>query len=252
MSRQKLIMGNWKMNGDKATLHALIQHIKAIKPYPNSEVVVFPPYVYLEKTAWELRNSSIQWGGQDVSQYDNGAYTGEISASMLVDIGCKYVLLGHSERRHLMGETDEMIAHKFIKAVQAGLKPVLCVGETQDERLSHRTEQIVLAQLESVLNLPAVADLLPQMVIAYEPVWAIGTGLTATPLEAQKVHVMLREALREKNKTLADHVPIIYGGSVKSSNAKHLFEMPDIDGALIGGASLNGEEFHDICHKVEL
>jgi len=252
MSRQKLIMGNWKMNGDKTTLHALIQHIKAIKPYPKSDVVVFPPYVYLEKAIWELRNAEIHVGAQNVSQYDNGAYTGEVSASMLMDIGCKYVLLGHSERRHLMGETDEMICHKFIKAVQAGLKPVLCVGETQEEHLAHRTEQIVLAQLESVLNLRAVAEYLPQMVIAYEPVWAIGTGLTATPLEAQKVHLMLREALREKNKALADTVPIIYGGSVKANNAKHLFEMPDIDGALIGGASLNGEEFHAICHMVEL
>jgi triosephosphate isomerase len=252
MSRQKLIMGNWKMNGDKATLHALIQHIKAIKPYPKSEVIVFPPYVYLEKAAWELRNSEIQWGGQNVSQYDNGAYTGEISASMLADMGCQYVLLGHSERRQLMGETDEMIGHKFIKAVHSGLKPVLCVGETQEEHLAHRTEQIVLAQLESVLNLRAVAEFLPQMVVAYEPVWAIGTGLTATPLEAQKVHSMLREALREKSNALAEHVPIVYGGSVKSSNAKHLFEMPDIDGALIGGASLDGEEFHAICHMVEL
>jgi triosephosphate isomerase len=170
---------------------------------------------------------------------------------MLTDIGCKYVLLGHSERRHLMGETLEMIEHKFIKAAQSGLKPVLCVGETQEEHLAHRTEQIVLAQLESVLNLRAVAEYLPQMIVAYEPVWAIGTGLTATPLEAQKVHLMLREALRDKNKTLAEQVPIIYGGSVKASNAKHLFEMPDIDGALIGGASLNGEEFHAICHMVE-
>ncbi|HEV2613781.1 MAG TPA: triose-phosphate isomerase [Gammaproteobacteria bacterium] len=251
MSRQKLIMGNWKMNGDKATLHALIQHIKAIKPTPKSEVVVFPPYVYLEKAVWELRNSEIQLGAQDVSQYDNGAYTGEISGSMLTDIGCKYVLIGHSERRHVMGETDEMIGHKVIKAFQAGLKPVLCVGETQEEHLAHRTEQIVLAQLESVLNLRAVADYLPQMIVAYEPVWAIGTGLTATPLEAQKVHLMLREALGEKNKALAEHVPIVYGGSVKASNAKHLFEMPDIDGALIGGASLNGEEFHAICRMVE-
>jgi triosephosphate isomerase len=251
MSRSKLIMGNWKMNGDKTTLHALMQNIKAIKPRDHSEIVVFPPYVYLEKAIWELRNSAIQLGAQNVSQYDNGAYTGEISASMLTDIGCKYVLLGHSERRHLMGETLEMIEHKFIKAAQSGLKPVLCVGETQEEHLAHRTEQIVLAQLESVLNLRAVAEYLPQMIVAYEPVWAIGTGLTATPLEAQKVHLMLREALRDKNKTLAEQVPIIYGGSVKASNAKHLFEMPDIDGALIGGASLNGEEFHAICHMVE-
>ena len=252
MSRQTLIMGNWKMNGDKTTLHALIQHIKAIKPYPKSEVVVFPPYVYLEKAGWELRHSPISVGAQNLSQYDNGAYTGEISASMLVDVGCQYVLIGHSERRQLMGETNDIVARKFVKAVEAGLKPVLCVGETQEEHLAHRTEQIVLAQLESVLNLRAVAEYLPQMVIAYEPVWAIGTGLTATPLEAQKVHEMLREALREKNKALAEQVPIVYGGSVKASNAKHLFEMPDIDGALIGGASLNGEEFHAICHMVEL
>lgn len=251
MSRPKLIMGNWKMNGDKTTLHALTQHIKAIKPRPHSEIVVFPPYVYIEKTGWELRNTGIHLGAQDVSVYDNGAYTGEISAAMLADIGCKYVLIGHSERRHVMGETNEQVTHKFIKAVQAGLKVVLCVGETQDQRLKHLTEQIVLAQLESVLNLRALADFMSQLVIAYEPVWAIGTGLTATPQEAQKVHALLREAVREKDKKLAETISIIYGGSVKASNVKHLFEMPDIDGVLVGGASLNGEEFHEICHAVE-
>jgi triosephosphate isomerase len=247
MPRQKLIMGNWKMNGDKTTLHALVQHIKGIKPIAHSEIVVFPPYVYIEQVAHELKNSPISVGGQNLSQDENGAHTGEISAQMLVDVGCKYVLIGHSECRQ-RGETEEMLQHKFIKASQVGLKPVFCVGETQEEHLQHRTEQIVLAQLESVLNLRAVSGFLPQMVVAYEPVWAIGTGLTATPQEAQKVHVMLREAIREKDKTLAEKISIVYGGSVKASNAKQLFEMPDIDGALIGGASLNGEEFKTICH----
>lgn len=245
MSRQKLIMGNWKMNGDKASLHALVQHIKGIKPAAHSEIVVFPPYVYIEKMAYELRNSPISVGGQNLSQDQNGAHTGEISAEMLLDVGCQYVLIGHSECRQ-RGETEEVLQHKFIKAVQAGLKPVLCVGETQEEHLQHRTEQIVLAQLESMLNLRAVASFLPQMIVAYEPVWAIGTGLTATPKEAQHVHAMLRETLREHDSVLND-VPIVYGGSVKASNAKQLFEMPDIDGALVGGASLNGEEFKSIC-----
>ncbi len=249
MPRQKLIMGNWKMNGDKTTLHALVQHLKGIKPVEHSEVVVFPPYIYIEKVAHELRSSPISIGGQNLSQDNNGPHTGEISAEMLVDVGCQYVLIGHSECRQ-RGETEEMLQHKFIKAAQAGLKPVLCVGETQEQHLRHLTEQIVLAQLESVLNLRAVAGFLPQMVVAYEPVWAIGTGLTATPKEAQTVHAMLREALREKDKALAEIIPIVYGGSVKASNAKQLFEMPDIDGALIGGASLVGEEFHSICHMI--
>ncbi|MDX2163876.1 MAG: triose-phosphate isomerase [Gammaproteobacteria bacterium] len=242
-------MGNWKMNGDRTTLHALVQHIKGIKPVADSEIVVFPPFVYIEKVAYELRNSPISVGGQNLSQDENGAHTGEISAEMLVDVGCKYVLIGHSECRQ-RGETGETLQHKFIKAVLAGLKPVLCVGETQAQRLEHKTEQIVLAQLESVLNLPAVASFLPQMTVAYEPVWAIGTGLTATPQEAQKVHEMLRGAIREKDKTLAEKISILYGGSVKGNNAQHLFEMPDIDGALIGGASLNGEEFKTICHMI--
>jgi triosephosphate isomerase len=251
MSRQKFIMGNWKMNGTKESIHALLQQIKSIQLRNNIHAVVFPPYVYLEKVAWELRNSYLKWGAQNVSEHDDGAYTGEISIHMLKDLGCDYVIIGHSERRQYFHETPELIAKKFLKAAKAGIKTVLCVGETLEEHKSHETKQKILAQVESVLKYEASLEYLPSLIMAYEPVWAIGTGLTATPVEAQEIHQFIREIFSETDEKLALKLPILYGGSVKASNAKELFAMPDIDGALIGGASLMGEEFQAICHMME-
>lgn len=251
MARQRFVMGNWKMNGTKDTVHALLQQIKSIQLAQGVNAVVFPSYVYLEKIAWELKHSQIKYGAQNVSEYDDGAYTGEISANMLKDMACEYVLIGHSERRQYFHETPEMVMQKFLKAVKAGLRPVLCVGETLQEHQSHQTEQKIWAQLESVLKSPATLQYLPSLIIAYEPVWAIGTGLTATPQEAQKVHGFIRELVSEVDEKLALDMPILYGGSVKASNAKQLFAMADIDGALVGGASLIGEEFQAICHAME-
>jgi len=252
MSRDKFVMGNWKMNGTKETVHALLHEISTLHlSSPHAHAVVFPPYVYLEKVAWECRHAMIKWGAQDVSPYENGAYTGEVSAPMLKDMGCEYVLIGHSERREYFGETNEMIAQKFLQAAKAGLRPVLCVGETLEDHRTHNTQQKVLAQLESVLKYPIALKYLPQLIVAYEPIWAIGTGLTATPDEAQRVHAFIREIAAECSKEFADHLSILYGGSVKASNAKALFAMPDIDGGLVGGASLVGEEFKSICHAME-
>jgi triosephosphate isomerase (TIM) len=243
-------MGNWKMNGTKASVHALLQHIKRIKPEDNSEVVIFPSYIHLEKASWELRDSALKLGAQNMSQFADGAYTGEVSAAMLKDIGCEFVLLGHSERRHVMHESDQTIAEKCLRSAEVGLRPVLCVGETMEQRKKKLTEKIVLAQLQSVLNLRDFQAFLPQLILAYEPVWAIGTGLTATPQQAQEVHLLLRQALQEHDEKLVN-IPIIYGGSVKANNAQYLFMEPDIDGALIGGASLNGQEFSDISHLIK-
>ena len=251
MVRQRFVMGNWKMNGNTETLHALLQEIKSLQPAEGVTAVVFPPFVYLEKSAWELKHSHLKFGAQNVCQFDNGAYTGEISASMLKDMDCEYVLIGHSERRQYFNETNESILQKCVNSAKAGLRPVLCVGETLEEYNSHQTQQKVLVQLESVLKSPTLLPYLNLMIIAYEPVWAIGTGLTATPQQAQKVHGFIREVVAEVDETLALKMPILYGGSVKSSNAKQLFVMADIDGALVGGASLIGEEFRSICHAME-
>ncbi len=251
MTRSRFVMGNWKMNGTKDTIHALLQQIKSIQLAAGVNAVVFPSYVYLEKVGWELKHSQIKYGAQNVSEYDDGAYTGEISAKMLKDTGCEYVLIGHSERREYFHETPEMILQKILKAAKAGLRPVLCVGETLQEHQSHHTEQKIWEQLKSVLKSSTALQYLPSLIIAYEPVWAIGTGLTATPQEVQKVHGYIRELVSEVDEKLASTMPILYGGSVKASNAKQLFTMPDVDGALIGGASLIGEEFRAICHAME-
>lgn len=248
VSRQKFVMGNWKMHGNHEVNHALLEQIKSVQVPPSLQVVVFPPFVYIEKTSWELRNSKIQWGGQNVCAHEEGAYTGEVSAKMLKDLGCGYALIGHSERRQYFKETLEEILDKAICAAKAGLKPVLCVGETLAERHEKKTEQKILAQLESVIKSPQFFPYLSSLVIAYEPVWAIGTGLTATPDEAQKVHAFIREVVEEVDANLAKQISILYGGSIKSTNAKSLLSMPDIDGGLVGGASLIGEEFLKICH----
>jgi triosephosphate isomerase len=251
MTRERFVMGNWKMNGSTATLQPLLEEIRSLQLPERATAVVFPPFVYIGKTARAFEHSALKFGAQDVSEFDKGAYTGEISAAMLKDMGCEYVLVGHSERRQHFGETAEHLLQKCIQAAKAGLRPVLCVGETLEEYNLQQTEQKVLVQLESVLKSPALLPYLNLIIIAYEPVWAIGTGLTATPQQAQKVHRFIRQTIAELDETLASTLPVLYGGSVKSSNAKQLFAMTDIDGALVGGASLIGEEFCSICQALE-
>ncbi|MDM8567594.1 triose-phosphate isomerase [Candidatus Halobeggiatoa sp. HSG11] len=241
--RQSLVVGNWKMNGSYEANRSLINGIKQnIASVKNSEMAVCPPFVYLSQMKRLLKDTNIGWGAQNVSQQEPGAFTGEIAIGMLVDFDCKYVIVGHSERRSLYGESDELIAEKFATVQAAGLIPILCIGELLEEREAGNTEAVVKRQLDAVLNSQGVASL-EKSVIAYEPVWAIGTGKTATPQQAQDVHAFIRGQISALDAKVAEKVQILYGGSVKGSNAKELFAMPDIDGGLIGGASLKADDF---------
>lgn len=248
--RQPMVAGNWKMYGSRASVAQLLNAIKqGSAQIQGVELVVFPPYLFIEQASVALANSQIAWGAQNVSAQVEGAFTGEISPNMLVDFGCRYVLVGHSERRTLYGETNIIVAEKFAAALAAGLKPVLCVGETLAEREASKTEQVIQQQLAAVLSLKGGVDLFSKAVIAYEPVWAIGTGQTAKPEQAQAVHQFIRRQIAELDKNVAQRLRILYGGSVKRANAKELFLMPDIDGGLIGGASLDANEFLDIARS---
>jgi triosephosphate isomerase len=241
--RVKLVAGNWKMNGDLASNQALLQAlIPAISPMSGVRCAVCAPFPYLAQVRQLLGASNIAWGAQDLCQFDSGAYTGAVSGAMLADFGCRYVIVGHSERRTVFGETDEIVAQKFARAQQAGLVPILCIGETLAERDSGQTEAVVARQLDAVTAHSGV-EALARSVIAYEPVWAIGTGKTATPEQAQAVHAFIRKRVAARNAGIAAELTIVYGGSVKGGNAEQLFRMPDIDGGLIGGASLNAREF---------
>ena len=241
--RKRWVGGNWKMNGSLEDISSLVDGmITGLAGFEDAEVVVFPSFVYLPKVKGQLSGSKIFFGAQNVSQFDHGAYTGEVSASMLADIGCKFVLVGHSERRHVYGETSEVVAEKFSQALSHRLTPVLCIGETLEQREANQTEQVVLEQLNTVIGEVGVESL-GRSVIAYEPVWAIGTGLTATPEQAQEVHSFIRKTIALQHEALADEIQIVYGGSVKAANAAEIFEMPDVDGGLIGGASLKANEF---------
>jgi triosephosphate isomerase len=241
--RGYLVAGNWKMNGSDAANAELVDGIIAGMPQSATvELLVCPPFPYLAAMAAKLSGTGVALGAQNVSQYESGAYTGETAPSMLSDVGCEYVIVGHSERRAIMGESSETVAAKFQAAQDAGLKPVLCVGETQGEREANQTEAVVDEQLNAVVDAAGI-EALQNAVIAYEPVWAIGTGLTATPEQAQDVHRHIREVLAARNKEIADAVRILYGGSVKGDNAAGLFGKPDIDGGLIGGASLKSADF---------
>ncbi len=245
--RVPLVAGNWKMNGDLETLVALSQAVATGAPdLDGIELAVFPPFVYLSQIAQALAGSTVAYGAQNVSDHANGALTGEISATMLKDLGCHYVLVGHSERRHLFGETNQLIAAKFKAAIDNGIKPILCVGETLEEREAGRTLAIVKEQCAVILNDQFELKQLSQAVIAYEPVWAIGTGKTAQPQQAQDVHAAIRQQLHEYDSELALQMRILYGGSVKPANAAELMKMPDIDGGLVGGASLNANQFLEI------
>ncbi len=241
--RGYLVAGNWKMNGSNAANTELVDGIVAGMPQSDSvELLICPPFPYLAAMAAKLSGTAVALGAQNVSQHQAGAYTGETAPSMLSDVGCTYVLVGHSERRAVMGESSEMVAAKFQAAQDAGLIAVLCVGETQQQREAKQTEAVVDEQLNAVIDGSGI-QAFSNAVIAYEPVWAIGTGLTATPEQAQDVHRHIREVLAARDQDVADAIRILYGGSVKGDNAAGLFGKPDIDGGLIGGASLNSADF---------
>ncbi|MGQ9684791.1 MAG: triose-phosphate isomerase [Thiobacillaceae bacterium] len=244
--RRKLVAGNWKMHGNLVDNDALLGGILAGIGEVKADVAVCVPFPYLHQTKARLAGSKVAWGAQNLSQHPKGAYTGEVSALMLNDFECRYVIVGHSERRALYCESDALVAEKYAAAQTAGLVPILCVGETLEERESGVTEAVVSRQLDAVLNKSGVISL-ANAVIAYEPVWAIGTGRTASPEQAQAVHAFIRRKVRGLDAEVADHLVILYGGSVKAANAAELFAQPDIDGGLIGGASLNAEEFLAIC-----
>ncbi|MEY4762408.1 MAG: hypothetical protein RLZZ200_2264 [Pseudomonadota bacterium] len=245
--RRKIVAGNWKMHGSRAENTQLVDAIvSGYEAAEGTECIVCPPFVYLHEIARQLRDSAVRLGAQDVCAEAQGAFTGEVSASMLKDVGCGYVLVGHSERRALYGEDDQLVARKFAAAQARGLQPILCVGEQLAEREAGRTHEVIARQLDAVL---AVSDAgaLAKAVVAYEPVWAIGTGRTATPEQAQDVHAFIRERIAARDATIAAGLSLLYGGSVKAGNAAELFAMPDVDGGLIGGASLKAEEFLAIC-----
>lgn len=245
--RRILVAGNWKLNGNKASIQSLVSGIVAgADKLANVSVAVCPPYVYLPLVADLLGDSVVSLGAQDVSDKDSGAYTGEVSAPMLLENACKYVIVGHSERRALFGEKDGDTARKFVAARKHGLIPILCLGESLAEREAGTTEVVVARQLDAVIALEGVQALV-DAVIAYEPVWAIGTGKTATPEQAQAVHAFIRQRIAAQDAAVAAKIQILYGGSVKGSNAAELFAMQDIDGGLIGGASLDANEFLTIC-----
>jgi triosephosphate isomerase len=240
--RTKLVLGNWKMNGDVASAEALLAAVRdGAGPLSGARVGVCPPYPYLGLAAARLAGSSVGWGAQDVCEHDDGAYTGEVSARMLADLGCTWVLVGHSERRTLFGDTDAIVARKAARALAAGLVPVVCVGETLSERESGATEAVLARQVDAVCATLAGAS--EGCVLAYEPVWAIGTGLTATPQQAQDAHAFIRARLAAGGVAAAPRLQLLYGGSVKPSNAVELFARPDVDGGLIGGASLVAADF---------
>lgn len=245
--RQPLVAGNWKMNGSRESIKTLLDGLKAgVGEVKVAEVAVCAPAIYLSDTQEQLQGSAIVWGGQDLSTETSGAYTGEIAASMLLDFGCKYTIIGHSERRAYHGESDQLVAKKYATARAAGLVPILCVGETLEEREQGITEEVVARQLDAVIELEGVAAL-ADGVVAYEPVWAIGTGMTASPEQAQDVHAFIRSRVAAKDAAVAEGLQILYGGSMKPDNAGELIAKPDIDGGLIGGASLKAEDFLAIC-----
>jgi len=244
--RKKIVAGNWKMNGSRTDAEALLKGIANAEIPSDVEVIVFPPFVYLPLASELLKHSSVKWGGQNLHEGKNGAFTGEVSAPMLTDYGCKYVLVGHSERRSLFHEDLPTVARKFKAAQVGGLIPILCVGETLEERKSGNAENIIQQQLASVIEAVSISAF-QNAVVAYEPVWAIGTGLTATPEQAQEMHAFIRKELVQHDAAIANKLSILYGGSVKADNAVGLFTMPDIDGGLVGGASLEVKGFLAIC-----
>ena len=240
--RRKIVAGNWKLHGTRAFATQLVGELAATGAKPGVELVVLPPMPYLGDLIEDFEGSAIAFGAQDVSSNEKGAYTGEVSAAMLVDVGARYGLVGHSERRQYHAESSELVARKFLAARNAGLTPILCVGETLEQREAGQTEQVIAAQLEPVLALAGV-QAFEAAVVAYEPVWAIGTGRTASPAQAQAVHAFIRGVVSAHDARIGDCLPLLYGGSVKPDNAAELFAQPDVDGGLVGGASLVAADF---------
>jgi len=250
--RRSLIAGNWKMNGSVAMTDGLLTGLKKgiVQSIPDVDIVVCPPFLYIPLAVQMLVGSTIRVGAQNLDIHESGAYTGEIAAEMLKEQHCGYVIVGHSERRALYGESSDLVAEKVRVAVAAELKPIVCVGETLEERERGDTGRVVREQLMCVLDLNGV-DIFPFAIIAYEPVWAIGTGRTASPDQAQEVHALIRETIAEFNPIVADHTRLLYGGSVKPDNAQGILSSPDIDGGLIGGAALVASDFLAICGSME-
>ena len=245
--RQVMVAGNWKMNGSSESVKELIAGIKqGMDSVANTEVVVCPPAVYIPRVSGAADGSAIKVGSQNICDEDKGAFTGEISGDMLKDIGCEYAIIGHSERRALYDESDELVAKRFAAARRNGIKPIFCIGETLDEREAGITNDVCARQIDAVLELEGV-EALADAVIAYEPVWAIGTGKVATPEQAQEVHAFIRGKIAALNADVAEGLQILYGGSMNPGNAKDLIGQQDIDGGLIGGASLKAEDFLAIC-----
>lgn len=245
--RRPLVAGNWKMNGSRESVETLLNGVKAsIGDVGNTEVAVCPPFVYLPQAADALAGSGIGLGAQNVCDRDSGAYTGEVSGAMLKEMGCAYAIVGHSERRSLYGETDALVAQRFLAAQRSGLTPIFCIGETLEEREAGDTEAVCARQIDAVLEVAGI-EAFTNAVVAYEPVWAIGTGKTATPEQAQAVHAFIRGKLAALDAGIAAKLRIQYGGSMKPGNAAELMAQPDIDGGLIGGASLQAEDFLAIC-----
>jgi triosephosphate isomerase (TIM) len=240
--RRRIVAGNWKLHGDRAFAHALVDEIAAVPATAGVERVVLPPLPYLGELVGQYANRGVSFGAQDVSPNEKSAYTGEVSASMLADVGAKYGLVGHSERRQYHHETSALVARKFLAARNAGLVPILCVGETLNQREAGQTEFCIEAQLQPLFELGG-ANVFDGAVIAYEPVWAIGTGRTASPEQAQSVHAFIRGEIAARDAKIAGLLPILYGGSCKPDNAAALFSQPDVDGGLIGGASLVAGDF---------
>ena len=241
--RRKLVAGNWKMHGNHRANAELLAGIIGARPY-GCDVAVCVPYPYLSETAVAMAGSDLRWGAQDCSAHEQGAYTGEVSAAMLAEFGCRYVIVGHSERRQYHAETDQLVADKAKAALACGITPIVCVGETLAQREAGQTEAVVKRQLSAVIH--ALGHCAGEMVVAYEPVWAIGTGRVATPEQAQSVHALLRAQLSAATAHAGD-MKILYGGSMKPDNAVSLLSQPDIDGGLIGGASLKAADFAAIC-----
>lgn len=242
--RKKIIAANWKMYGTLDSVKKLTARVAEIRA--SCEIIIFPPFLFIPLVQQLLKNTPVHYGGQNLSVAVSGPYTGEISSEMLKEYGCSYVLVGHSERRRLFYETNTVIGEKFIRAQAAGLIPILCVGETLEERNQTKTMEIVLNQFNVILERVGV-QAFETAVLAYEPVWAIGTGLTATPLEVQEVHLKLRKHIHSIDAKIAESIPILYGGSIKPENAGDLLSSSEVDGGLVGGASLNSDEFRQIC-----
>lgn len=249
--RKKIVAGNWKMNASRHEARELLTAIKnSADEFNNIDVIVFPSFVHLQLTEEILKNSDIAHGAQNLYIGDSGAFTGEVSGPMCKDYGCQYVLIGHSERRTIFHEDLNLVTQKFQSANEFGLTPILCVGESLDQRERGETERVISEQLSAVINTTGI-EILQKSVIAYEPIWAIGTGLTATPAIAEEVHAFIRAYLSKENLEVGESMRILYGGSVKADNAKDLFAMPNVDGGLVGGASLQAHGFLEICRAAK-